>query len=175
MLCMCISAGQTHQWGTYLISRPEHVASLTAGAAPEAHMCFSWVETKLPGHCCFLYFCKTLQTPQEVRDSAATTLKSLLNDMYPLVKSQAMNFLFCYLFLPFVQLCSEARTGCELDYKSTRETTETGIWERKQAANQGVPQLPIEISACKQENPSDILPQVPQCHTLQKNKSLTFI
>lgn len=49
----------------------------------------------------------------------------------------------------------------------TRETTETGNWGKKQPANQGVPQLLVEICACKQENPSDILSQAPQCHTLQ--------
>lgn len=64
-------------------SNKQQAASLTAGAAPEAHVCFSWVETKLPCHCCFLHFCETLQTPQEVRDSAATTLEELAERHVP--------------------------------------------------------------------------------------------
>lgn len=46
-------------------------------------VCFSWVETKLPCHCCFLHFCETLQTPQEVRDSAATALEELAERHVP--------------------------------------------------------------------------------------------
>lgn len=70
---------------------------------------------KPPGHCCYL-LCQTLQTPQEVRDSAATTLK----DVHPAVKSQGMYFLSCHLFLTCVQMCSEARTGCEQKHSHRR-------------------------------------------------------
>lgn len=63
-----------------------------------------------------------------------------------------MLFLSYHLFLPFVQMCSDAGTGYEPDYESThkeRPQKQLVIWERKQPANQGVPQLLIEISACK--------------------------
>lgn len=146
-------------------STPEHVASLAAGTAPEAHTCSSRVETKPPGHCCYLYLCKTLQTPPEVRDSAATTLK----DMYhPAVKTQAMYFLSCHLFYHLCTCSQRPEQAVNLATKALiKETTETSIWEREQPTNQRVPQLLTEISACKQENLSDVLPQVPQCHTLQ--------
>lgn len=136
-LCRCtsdVSPVRICHQDMYIFSRPEHLLSLTRGTAPEVHAYFSWVETTTPppSHCSYPYLCKTPQTAQEVRDSAAATLQ----DVHPPIKSHVMLFLSYHLFLAFVQMRSDAGTGDEPEYKSTHKER-----PQKQASGRGSNQL----------------------------------
>lgn len=158
-LCMCISPVQTHHWGTYRISRLEQAASLTAGAAPEALSVLLMGWNKTPS---------SLLLPLLLWDTTDTTRSERLGSYSPgracwktctlQLKAKPCTFSSATCSYHLSSCAQRPEQTGNLTMKAlTRETTETGNWEKKQPANQGVPQLLIEICACKQENPSDIL------------------